>query len=92
MVLTQETVKLDVPAGRAGSELLVRYSFVINLIGGDYFISLGLADDDEQKDNLAVDRRYDLIHLQVRAERSDFGISALNMAMSIDQGRDGYDS
>ncbi len=80
--------KLDVPAGRAGSELLVRYSFDINLIGGDYFISLGLADDDEQKDNLAIDRRYDLIHLQVRAERRDFGISALNMAMSIDQGGD----
>jgi lipopolysaccharide transport system ATP-binding protein len=80
--------KLDVPAGRAGSELLVRYSFAINLIGGDYFISLGLADDDEQKDNLAIDRRYDLIHLQVRAERGDFGISALNMAMSIDQGKD----
>ena len=54
----------------------------------DYFISLGLADDDEQKDNLAIDRRYDLIHLQVRAERRDFGISALNMAMSIDQARD----
>jgi len=80
--------KLNVPAGRAGSELLVRYSFAINLIGGDYFISLGLADDDEQKDNLAIDRRYDLIHLQLRAERGDFGISALNMAMSIDQGKD----
>lgn len=77
--------KLNVPAAMAGNELLVRYSFVINLIGGDYFISLGLADDDEQKDNLAVDRRYDLIHLQVRAEHSDFGIAALNMDMSIDQ-------
>jgi lipopolysaccharide transport system ATP-binding protein len=76
--------KLDVPAALAGSELLIRYSFMINLIGGDYFISLGLADDDEKKDNLAVDRRYDLIHLQVKADKSDFGISALNMKMSID--------
>ena len=76
--------ELDVPPGRAGSEILIRYSFVVNLIGGDYFISLGLADDDEQKDNLAVDRRYDLIHLQVKAEKSDFGISALNINMSID--------
>lgn len=75
---------LEVPAGKAGSELLIRYSFVINLVGGDYFISLGLADDDEQKDNLAVDRRYDLIHLQVRAEQTDFGISALNMAITVD--------
>ncbi|GMR06426.1 MAG: ABC transporter ATP-binding protein [Gammaproteobacteria bacterium] len=87
--------KLDVPAGRAGSELLVRYSFDICLIGGDYFISLGLADDDAQKDNLAVDRRYDLIHIQVKAEHSDFGISALNMDISIDADGDDeerYDS
>lgn len=77
--------RIEVPAGKAGSELLIRYSFVINLVGGDYFISLGLADDDEQKDNLAVDRRYDLIHLQVRAEQTDFGISALNMAISVDE-------
>ncbi|HEC26634.1 MAG TPA: ABC transporter ATP-binding protein [Gammaproteobacteria bacterium] len=76
--------KIDVPAGRAGSEFLVRYGFDIGLIGGDYFISLGLADDDEQKDNLAVDRRYDLIHIHVKAEHSDFGISALNMDISID--------
>ena len=76
--------KLDVPAGKAGSEMLLRFSFTINLIGGDYFISLGLADDDEQKDNLAVDRRYDLIHLQVKAEQSDFGIAALNMKILID--------
>ena len=80
--------KCDVPAGKAGSELLIRYSFAINLVGGDYFISLGLADDDEQKDNLAVDRRYDLIHLQVRAEQNDFGISALNMDISIDEGEE----
>lgn len=78
--------KHDVPAGRAGSEVLIRYSFPVNLVGGDYFISLGLADDDEHIDNLAVDRRYDLIHLQVKAERSDFGISALNMDMSIESG------
>ncbi len=78
--------KLEVPAGRAGNEFLIRYRFPINVVGGDYFISLGLADDDEQKDNLAVDRRYDLIHLQVKAEQRDFGIAALNMEMSIDSG------
>ena len=78
--------KLKVPEGIAGSEFLVKFNFQISLIGGDYFISLGLADDDEQKDNLAVDRRYDLIHIQVKAEHSDFGISALNMDMSVDAG------
>jgi lipopolysaccharide transport system ATP-binding protein len=76
--------KLEVPAGKAGSELLVRYRFPISLIGGDYFISVGLADDDEHKDNLAVDRRYDMIHLQVRSEQGDFGIAALNMDMSVE--------
>ena len=78
--------QLEVPAGRAGNEFLIRYRFPINVVGGDYFISLGLADDDEQKDNLAVDRRYDLIHIQVKAEQRDFGIAALNMEMSIDSG------
>ncbi|MFW2440906.1 MAG: ABC transporter ATP-binding protein [Arenicellales bacterium] len=77
---------LAVPAGRAGSEMLIRFSFNADLIGGDYFISLGLADDDEKKDNLAIDRRYDLIHLQIKAEQSDFGISALNMTLSIEPG------
>jgi len=77
---------LAVPAGQAGTELLVRFSFTVDLVGGDYFISLGLADDDENKDNLAIDRRYDLIHLQVKAEQSDFGISALNMTLSIEPG------
>ncbi len=76
--------KLAVPAGKAGSEFLVRYIFDLRVIGGDYFISLGLADDDEEKDNLAVDRRYDLIHLQVKTEQGDFGISALEMQMSIE--------
>ena len=75
---------LNVPPGDAGSEILIRYSFLVNLIGGDYFLSLGLADDDEQKDNISVDRRYDLIHLQVKADKLDFGISALNMKMSVD--------
>lgn len=77
---------LAVPAGRAGAEMLVRFGFTVDLVGGDYFISLGLADDDEKKDNLAIDRRYDLIHLQVKAEQSDFGISALNMTLSIEPG------
>ena len=81
---------LHIPAGRAGSELLIRYRVPINVVGGDYFISLGLADDCDHKDNLAVDRRYDLIHLQVKAEQRDFGIAALDMEMSIEAG-ESYD-
>ena len=81
--------KLVVPPGVPGSELLVRFRFPIQLIGGDYFISVGLADDDEHKDNIAVDRRYDLIHVQVRAEKGDFGIAALNLEMSVEESQPG---
>jgi lipopolysaccharide transport system ATP-binding protein len=75
---------LAIPAAGPGTEMLVHYRFRINLIGGDYFISLGLAEDDEHKDNVAVDRRYDLIHMQVKAEQGDFGIAALDMNISVD--------
>ena len=44
-----------------------------------YFISLGVAIDDPYRDNLAIDRRYDLIHLCVNGEYGDFGIADLKM-------------
>ena len=35
--------------------------------------------DDPHRDNLAIDRRYDLIHLCVTGEYGDFGIADLKM-------------
>ena len=57
----------------------VRFSCTLDIIPGDYFISLGIAMDDPHRDNLAIDRRYDLIHLCVTGEYGDFGIADLKM-------------
>lgn len=61
------------------------FEFVCNLLPGEYFISLGVAVDDNTADHLAIDRRYDLIHLSVRGEVHDFGIADLNMSISPQQ-------
>jgi lipopolysaccharide transport system ATP-binding protein len=57
----------------------IRFSFSLDMIPGDYFVSLGVALDDAHRDNLAIDRRYDLIHLCVIGEYGDFGIADLKM-------------
>jgi len=42
-----------------------------------------VALDDEGKDNVAVDRRYDVIFLPVQGHAGDFGIAALDAKMAI---------
>ncbi len=63
----------------AATEHEVVFSFTNHLIAGEYFISLGVAADDDTVDNLAVDRRYDVIHVTVEGGPSDFGIADLDM-------------
>jgi len=36
-----------------------------------------VAVDDDTRDNVAIDRRYDLIHVTVTGELGDFGIADL---------------
>jgi lipopolysaccharide transport system ATP-binding protein len=55
---------------------------VNHLLSGEYFISLGIAVDDDSVDNLAVDRRYDLIHVTVQGATRDFGIADVEMQIS----------
>lgn len=66
-----------------GDLIDVQYQFKVNLLGGDYFISLGVAQDDESKDNVAIDRRYDMIHLHVGETKDSHGIVSLNGALSL---------
>ncbi len=68
----------------AGSLETVRFTFDAHLLPGEYFVSLGVAVDDDTVDNLAVDRRYDMIHLSVEGGPADFGIA--DLATSIDFG------
>ena len=62
---------------KAGQTIQFQCELKLNLLGGDYFISIGVAQDDNDKDNVAIDRRYDMIHLRVEDEQTAFGLAAL---------------
>lgn len=58
----------------SGSCVFVCYRFRARLLMGDYFISLGVAEDDPVRDNIPLDRRYDVIHLRIEGEEGAFGL------------------
>ncbi len=60
----------------------IEFAFTANLAAGDYFISLGVAADDDEKDHIPLDRRYDLIHFSVLDDLQAFGIAELNASIS----------
>lgn len=76
-----------VPTYQNGGDLvLIECKLKLNLLAGDYFISLGVAQDHNDKDNVAIDRRYDMIHLHVGQTSSAFGFADLGGKLSfIDQ-------
>jgi len=72
----------DLPKVVAGQRIKVQYEFVCSLIPGEYFISVGIAQDDPTRDNVAIDRRYDLIYMPVSGTLGDFGVA--DVSLSID--------
>ena len=62
-----------------GETAEIRFCFMLNLLPGEYFLSLGVAQDDDSVDNLAIDRRYDLVHLTVVGGPDDLGFAELCM-------------
>ena len=75
--------KLLISKKQAGEISVVCFKFTAHLMHSEYFLSLGVAVDDDNKDNIAIDRRYDLIHLHVTGEDDSFGLASLNA--SIDE-------
>ena len=67
----------------AGDHLPIQFCFVCALIPGEYFLSIGIAQDDQSRDNIAVDRRYDLIHMPVRGASGDFGVADLDLSIGF---------
>ena len=65
-------------AQKAGDLVTIEFNLTLNLLAGDYFVSIGVAQDHNVKDNIAIDRRYDLIHLHVGETVDAFGIVDLN--------------
>jgi len=68
---------------KAGDLVLFEIVMTTNLLGGDYFISLGVAQDHAVRDNIAIDRRYDMIHILVNKTSDAFGTAALNGKMKL---------
>jgi len=73
---------IDVSHGEVGATIVIRFQFDLNLVPGEYFISLGVALDDGERDNIAIDRRYDLIHITVSGDYGGFGLAQMNMSIA----------
>ena len=73
---------IDVSHGKAGTTVVICFQFDLNLVPGEYFISLGVAVDDDERDNIAIDRRYDLIHITVSGDYGGFGLAQMNMSIA----------
>ena len=73
---------IEVSDGETGETIVIRFRFDLNLMPGEYFISLGVALDDGERDNIAIDRRYDLIHITVRGDYGGFGLAQMNMSIT----------
>ena len=67
----------------AGDLVSIEFSLKANLLAGDYFISLGVAQDHDDKDNIAIDRRYDMIHLHVSDTEDAFGVVDLQGELAL---------
>lgn len=68
-----------ITAHEGGDIAVVRFRLMANLVAGDYFVSLGVAIDDPGRDNIAIDRRYDMIHLHIEDSGNAYGIAFLDM-------------
>ena len=64
----------------------IRFVFNLNLLPGEYFLSLGIAQDDDTVDNRAIDRRYDLVHFTVQGALNDLGFDIFDISCTFHQG------
>ena len=76
---------IAVPKIEAGQSIKVVFDFTCALIPGEYFISVGIAQDDHARDNVAVDRRYDLVHMPISGVLGDFGIADVGLSIGFSE-------
>ena len=76
---------INVPKVEAGQSIKVLFNFTCALIPGEYFVSVGIAQDDRVRDNVAVDRRYDLIHMPISGASGDFGIADVSLSIGFSE-------
>jgi len=74
---------VDVPAQRKGTFLITKFSFFPRLVSGNYPISLGIAYQDETGAHWGVDRRYNVIMLEISNNSRAVGIADLDMTITV---------
>jgi len=75
---------IQVCARNKGEIVDISFRLQNHLVQGSYFFSLGVAQNNDSVDNLALDRRYDLFSLAVDGEQKDFGLANLQMRYGED--------
>jgi lipopolysaccharide transport system ATP-binding protein len=73
--------KKPVKPQKTGNISVVQFSLPLSLISGEYFISIGLAEFKDG-DTPPLDRRYDMIHIQVVNPTLRYGVADLQMKMN----------
>ncbi len=73
--------KKSVKSRKAGDISMMQFSLPFSLISGEYFISIGLAEFKDG-DTPPLDRRYDMIHIQVCNSTLRYGVADLQMEMN----------
>ncbi|MBF0288309.1 MAG: ABC transporter ATP-binding protein [SAR324 cluster bacterium] len=68
----------SVKPAQTGTVVIFKMSLPMNLVQGDYFFSLGIAEKQENLEIVALDRRYDLFHLKIHQTGRVFGIVDLD--------------
>ncbi len=66
--------EISVQSPEPGTTLVFKISVKLSLTQNNYFMSLGIANQEEDLEIVPLDRRYDLVHLQVHQRNRCFGI------------------
>ncbi len=74
---------VQVPPQAAGASLVVRFSFTPRMTAGDYMLALGIAEMDDQRGAVAVDRRYAVATLQVHNPAVLVGMVDLGLTIDV---------
>jgi lipopolysaccharide transport system ATP-binding protein len=74
---------VQVPPQTAGDSLVVRFSFTPRMTAGDYMLALGIAEMDDQRGAVAVDRRYAVATLQVHNPAVLVGMVDLGLTIDV---------
>ncbi len=72
-----------VPPQSAGDSLVVRFSFTPHTTAGDYMVALGIAEMDDQRGAVAVDRRYSVATLTVHNPAVLVGMVDLGLKIDV---------